>query len=215
MINDFFGFCGLNDFEFWIVVRLYLAAFITVFLGVNHVFFKKKLTPKLKVLFWSFVIAASGWEIWLTYGIGGGLAVDDRRSIALSCAVPQNFNWLLNSLADVFIVWIGLLLVEKLFKKRGSAFLKWEWKVTLVLFLWFVAQNIYVEAFFYHLQLGSNGDLSWAPLQPLGSWYNPTLFKINGNPITFQSQSSWVLMTPVVQFLAIYFKKNKRKESII
>ena len=40
-------------------------------------FLKKKLTPKLKVLFWSFVIAAIGWEIWLTYGIGGGLAVDD------------------------------------------------------------------------------------------------------------------------------------------
>ena len=116
----------------------------------------------------------------------------------------------MNSLADVFIVWIGLLLVEKLFKQR-TAFLKWEWKVTLVLFLWFVAQNIYVEAFFYHLQLGSNGDLSWALLQLLGTWFNPTLFKINGNPITFQSQSSWVLMTPVVQFLATYFKKINEK----
>ncbi len=211
MINDFFAFCGLNDFEFWIVVRLYFAASIPVFLLLRHIFLKKNISHVSKVLIWSFVIAAVGWEIWLTYGLGGGLEVDERRSVALSCAVPQNVNWLMNSLADVFIVWIGILLVDKLFYKRGSVFLKWEWKATVVLFLWFVAQNIYVESFFYHLQLGSSGDLSWAPLQPLGSWYNPTLFKINGNPITFQSQSSWVLMTPVVQFLAIYFKKINKK----
>jgi len=214
VINDVFAFCGLNDFEFWIVVRLYFAASIPVFLLLRHIFLKKNISHVSKVLIWSFVIAAVGWEIWLTYGLGGGLEVDERRSVALSCAVPQNVNWLMNSLADVFIVWIGILLVDKLFKKRGSVFLKWEWKATVVLFLWFVAQNIYVESFFYHLQLGSNGDLSWAPLQPLGSWYNPTLFKINGNPITFQSQSSWVLMTPVVQLLAIYFK-NKQEKSII
>ena len=214
MINDVFAFCGLNDFEFWIVVRLYFAASIPVFLLLRHIFLKKNISYVPKVLIWSFVIAAIGWEIWLTYGLGGGLEVDQRRSIALSCAVPQNVNWLMNSLADVFIVWVGILLVDKLFKERGSVFLKWEWKATAVLFLWFVAQNIYVESFFYHLQLGSNGDLSWAPLQPLGSWYNPTLFKINGNPITFQSQSSWVLMTPVVQLLAIYFK-NKQEKSII
>ena len=214
MINDVFAFCGLNDFEFWIVVRLYFAASIPVFLLLRHIFLKKNISHVSKVLIWSFVIAAVGWEIWLTYGLGGGLEVDERRSIALSCAVPQNVNWLINSLADVFIVWIGILLVDTLFKKRESVFLKWEWKATVVFFLWFVAQNIYVESFFYHLQLGSNGDLSWAPLQPLGSWYNPTLFKINGNPITFQSQSSWVLMTPVVQLLAIYFK-NKQEKSII
>jgi len=214
VINDVFAFCGLNDFEFWIVVRLYFAASIPVFLLLRHIFLKKNISYVSKVLIWSFVIAAIGWEIWLTYGLGGGLEVDERRSIALSCAVPQNVNWLMNSLADVFIVWVGILLVDKLFKERGSVFLKWEWKATAVLFLWFVAQNIYVESFFYHLQLGSNGDLSWAPLQPLGSWYNPTLFKINGNPITFQSQSSWVLMTPVVQLLAIYFK-NKQEKSII
>ena len=214
MINDVFAFCGLNDFEFWIVARLYFAASIPVFLLLRHIFLKKNISYVSKVLIWSFVIAAIGWEIWLTYGLGGGLEVDQRRSIALSCAVPQNVNWLMNSLADVFIVWVGILLVDKLFKERGSVFLKWEWKATAVLFLWFVAQNIYVESFFYHLQLGSNGDLSWAPLQPLGSWYNPTLFKINGNPITFQSQSSWVLMTPVVQLLAIYFK-NKQEKPII
>ena len=72
------------------------------------------------------------------------------------------------------------------------------------------SQNIYVEAYFYHMQLGLNGDLSWAPLQPLGSWYNPVLFKISENPITFQSQSSWVIMTPIIYCLSIYFYKKEK-----
>ena len=83
-----------------------------------------------------------------------------------------------------------------------------KWRAFFILFVWFIAQNIYVEAFFYHLQLGSNGDLSWAPLQPFGSWYNPTLFEIGGNLITFQSQSSWVIMTPIVYYLLIYFNRK-------
>ena len=66
------------------------------------------------------------------------------------------------------------------------------------------------EAYFYHMQLGLNGDLSWAPLQPLGSWYNPVLFKISENPITFQSQSSWVIMTPIIYCLSIYFYKKEK-----
>ena len=85
--------------------------------------------------------------------------------------------------------------------------------IFFILMIWFVSQNIYVEAYFYHMQLGSNGDLSWAPLQPLGSWYNPVLFKISGNPITFQSQSSWVIMTPIVYCLSIYFYKKGLKDN--
>ena len=78
-----------------------------------------------------------------------------------------------------------------------------------IFLLWFIIQNIYVEAFFYHLQLGANGDLSWAPLQPLGSWFNPTIFKIAGRSITFQAQSSWILMTPIVYLISIYFYKKE------
>ena len=115
-------------------------------------------------------------------------------------------------MADVFIIWVGLIIVKNVFRNNVSVFNNWNWKVALILFIWFMAQNIYVEAFFYHLQLGSNGDLSWAPMQPLGSWYNPTLFKIAGNPITFQSQSSWLIMTPVVYLTYKYFYKNYLSE---
>lgn len=207
-MSEILGFCGLNDFEFWLVVRLYIAAFIPIFLTANHLFYKKKPNPTSLTLIFSFFIVTFGWEIWLTYGFGGGLPVDERRSVALSCAIPQNLNWILNSLADVFIIWIALIIVKNVFRNNVSVFNNWNWKVVLILFVWFMAQNIYVEAFFYHLQLGSNGDLSWAPMQPLGSWYNPTLFKIAGNPITFQSQSSWFIMTPVVYLTYKYFYKN-------
>ena len=127
----------------------------------------------------------------------------------LTCAIPVNINWLLNSLADVLIVWIGLFFVKTYYRKKMSPFIKWKWGAFYILLTWFIIQNIYIEAFFYHLQLGSNGDLSWAPLQPLGSWYNPTIFKIAGNPITFQTQSSWILMTPIIYYLSIYFNRKK------
>ena len=42
------------------------------------------------------------------------------------------------------------------------------------------------------------------PLMPLGSYYNPVLFEILGRPVTFQSQSSWLLMTPIVYYLRLY-----------
>ena len=207
-MNLILSFCDLNSFELWLVIRLYIAASIPLILAIYYILKNKVSYRNSKVLIWSFIIVAIGWEIWLTYGLAGGLPVDARRSIALSCAIPQNLNWLLNSLADVLIVWIGLFLVKIFYKKIKSPFISWKWGAFLILFVWFVAQNIYVEAFFYHLQLGSIGDLSWAPLQPLGSWYNPNLFQNGGNPITFQSQSSWVIMTPIVYYLLIYFNKK-------
>ena len=209
-----FSFCNLDNFELWLVARLYVAALIPLILAIYFITKNKVSYSTSRVLIWSFIIVAIGWEIWLTYGLAGGLPVDERRSLELSCAIPQNLNWLLNSLADILIIWIGIFLVKRSYKNKPSPFINWNWGPFFILFIWFIAQNIYVEAFFYHLQLGSNGDLSWAPLQPLGSWYNPTLFKIYGNPITFQSQSSWVIMTPIVYYLLIYFNRKKTNEEL-
>lgn len=155
-----------------------------------------------------FVIAAFGWELWLTYGWAGGLPVDGRRSAALNCAVPQNLNWVLNSLGDVLVAWIGICLLRFVYRKKPSPFMTWRGPAFFILLVWCLAQNIYVEAFFYHQQLGENGDLSWAPLHPLGSWFNPILFKIAGREITLQAQMSWMLMTPIIYALAIYFYRR-------
>ena len=150
---------------------------------------------RIKTLQWGlvlFFLASLGWELWMTYGFAGGLPVDLRRSDGLNCAIPIHLNWILNSLADTLVVWIGLYLLKLKYKNK-SPFIKWQWSAFFILLLWFVTQNIYVEAFLYHLQLGSNGDISWAPFHPLGSWFNPILFEIMGRPVTLQSQSSWVL----------------------
>ena len=207
---DLFRFCDLNNFELSLVIRLYIVASLPLLLALYYIVKNRVSRSTSLILLSSFLIVALGWEIWLTYGINGGLPVDERRTLALSCAIPIHLNWILNSLADVMIIWVGLFLVKAYYKNQTSAFMKWKWGAFFILFTWFIAQNIYVEAFFYHLQLGSNGDLSWAPLQPLGSWYNPILFKIAGSPITFQSQSSWVLMTPIVYWLSIHFERKRK-----
>ena len=207
---DLFRFCDLNNFELSLVIRLYIVASLPLLLALYCIVKNRVSRSTSLILLSSFLIVALGWEIWLTYGIHGGLPVDERRTLALSCAIPIHLNWILNSLADVMIIWVGLFLVKACYKNKTSAFMKWKWGAFFILFAWFIAQNIYVEAFFYHLQLGSNGDLSWAPLQPLGSWYNPILFRIGESPITFQSQSSWVLMTPIVYWLSIYFERKRK-----
>jgi hypothetical protein len=201
--------CGLDSKEFWIVVRLYLFASIPLILSIYYLLIVKKFSKSVFItLLSSFLIAVFGWELWLTYGLAGGLPVDLRRSAALSCAIPINLNFILNSLGDVLVVWIGLFLVKLAYKNNDAPFVKWKWGAFFIFLSWFIVQNIYIEAFFYDLQIGSNGDLSWAPLQPLGSWFNPVLFKIVGNPITLQAQTSWIIMTPVVYFITIFFKSK-------
>ncbi|KRO88515.1 MAG: hypothetical protein ABR90_06865 [Cryomorphaceae bacterium BACL29 MAG-121220-bin8] len=205
---DIFKDCELNRIEYWLVIRLYIAASIPVILSSYYLIIKKASLSVALTLISTFLIAAFGWELWLTYGLAGGLPVDQRRSAMLTCAIPVNLNWLLNSLADVLIVWIGLFLVKFIYRNKKSPFLKWNWGAFAIFLFWFIIQNIYVEAFFYNLQLGFNGDLSWAPLHPFGSWFNPTLFNIAGSPITLQAQTSWILMTPIVYLLSIYFDKK-------
>ena len=206
--------CELTNDELWLVVRLYTFAFSPVILGLYYLIKKNIRLNTSITLCLTFFICAAGFELWLTYGLFDGLPVSERRSEALNCAIPQDLNWVLNSLGDVFIVWIGLFLVKKIFNKTINPFEKWNWSVFFVFLFWFVGQNIYVEVFIYHLQLGVSGDLSWGPLMPLGSYYNPTLFEIYGRPVTFQSQLTWLLMTPIVYFLAIYLNNKSTNQNV-
>ena len=206
--------CELTNDELWLVVRLYAFALSPVILGLYYLIKKNIRYNTSIILCLTFIICAAGFELWLTYGLFDGLPVSERRSDALNCAIPQDLNWVLNSLGDVFIVWIGLFLVKKIFNKTINPFEKWNWSVFIVFLFWFVGQNIYVEVFIYHLQLGVSGDLSWGPLMPLGSYYNPTLFEIYGRPVTFQSQLTWVLMTPIVYFLAIYLNNKSTNQNV-
>lgn len=154
----------------------------------------------MAVYAYSFVICAVGWEIWYTYGLVGGLPVDARRAPAMSAAIPQNLNWVLTSLFDAAVCVVGLFLIWLIYGFKDTAFKSWKWPALVVLLVWFVGQNVYVE-YVIHDQVKPGLPLSWAPLIPTGPWFNFVLFEINNRAITFQTQLPWVLMVPVFSWL--------------
>jgi hypothetical protein len=40
---------------------------------------------------------------------------------------------------------------------------------------------------------------------PLGPWWNPTIMTFGEREATFQSQSAWLIATPIIYKIAIYF----------
>ena len=80
----------------------------------------------------SFLLCALGWEIWFTYGLVAGEAVDLRRADVLNQYLPIHINWLLNSLADAGSItlvglWLMWLVSGKLFPIKSDQ----EWLVSL------------------------------------------------------------------------------------
>jgi hypothetical protein len=186
------------------VVVVYTSALLPLALvTVQH--FRGRLPRWLGAVYLvTLLICAAGWEIWFSYGLAGGAEVNVRRSAALNAAIPQNLNWLLNSLADAgSIGLVGLLFVWLAHGKRDDAFRDWRWSAVGVLFVWFVAQNVFVELVIYHEQLALGHALSWAPLAPTGPWWNPVLFTLGDRTARLHSQLPWLLMTPIFYALAL------------
>ena len=160
----------------------------------------------------AFLIAVFGWEIWINFGLLDGQHVTMRRSDALNCAIPSQINWLTNSIVDMGVVWFGIILVNKYYKNSPKPFEKFLWPAFLILFIWFMGQNIWVEVILYHNQIGNDARISWGPLMPLGPWYNPALNVFGEREVTFQAQSVWFIGTFLFYYLAIFnyrrFKGN-------
>ena len=161
----------------------------------------------------SFVLCALGWEIWFTYGLVAGEAVDLRRADVLNQYLPIHINWLLNSLADAgSITLVGLWLMWLVSGKHPRVFQHWHWGAFGVFMIWCLAQNIIVEMFLYHDQLAVGKPLSWAPLSPFGNSINPVLFYINNRAILLQTQLPWLIMTPILYLYSIKSYKRIHKE---
>ncbi|MDE0952058.1 MAG: hypothetical protein OSA45_12380 [Halioglobus sp.] len=142
----------------------------------------------------SFLLCALGWELWFTYGWVAGDAVDLRRADVLNRMLPIHINWLMNSLADAGAVCMGgLWLMWRTAKRDSRVFEQWQWWPFVVLFVWCIGQNIFVEMFLYHDQLAAGKPLSWAPLVPTGPWWNPVLFVFGDRTITLQGQVAWLI----------------------
>mgnify|MGYP002014694392 CR=1 FL=1 len=88
----------------------------------------------------------------------------------------------------------GFWLMWLTHNKDNSVFLEWKWSAFIVLLAWCIGQNILVEMFLYHDQLAEGKPLSWAPLSPLGPYFNPILFEFNNRTIMLQSQMPWLIL---------------------
>jgi hypothetical protein len=156
------------------------------------------------------LICALGWELWFTYGLYAGDPVDLRRSEILNQFIPKNINWLMNSLADAGTISLGgILLTGKLMGSDRAVFNQWKIGAFLILLIWCISQNIFVEMFLYYDQLSVGKDLSWAPLAPTGPWINPVLFQFDDRTITLHGQIPWLLMTPILYKITMYFQSEE------
>jgi hypothetical protein len=193
----------LTEQQAFVVRNLYLSALVPLATVILLYLVGRLPRWVLAVYAYAFAICAVGWEIWYTYGLVGGLPVDERRAPAMSEAIPIHLNWVLTSLFDAAICAIGLFLIWLLYGFKDTAFKRWKWPALAVLFVLFVGQNIYVE-YMIHDQVKPGLPLSWAPLIPTGPWFNFVLFEIQGRAITFQTQLPWVLMVPVFSLLVFW-----------
>ena len=178
-------------------IRVITVVYLAVFLPLLVYFQNKTRLPSWVPTFYivGVIVCALGWELWFTYGWLDGDSVSLRRSVALNNWLPENINWLMNSMGDAGAVLLGGAWIMWLsHKKDVSVFKEWKWSAFCILLMWCIGQNILVEMFLYHDQLAEGKSLSWAPLSPLGPYFNPTLFEFNDRTIMLQSQMPWLIM---------------------
>ena len=192
--------------QFRLIFVLYFSS-ITPLILLIYLYYNKFISKSIvKFYFIIFTLCALGWELWFTYGWLGGECVNLRRDPLLSFMIPIHINWILNSLADAGTICLGgSFLGWILMKKNSKVFNSWDWRFFFLLLSIFLFQNIFVEMFLYHDQLSIGKTLSWAPLSPLGPWFNPIIFTFNERTISFQSQIPWIIMTPIFYKLLIYY----------
>ena len=196
--------------ELRIIVVVYISALAPILIMIY--LYRKDQLPRsiIKIYLSTFLVCALGWELWFTYGLYAGDPVDLRRSEILNLYIPKNINWLMNSLADAGTVSLGgILITGKILGLGRAVFNRWNIAAFIILLAWCIGQNILVEMFLYFDQLSVGKDLSWAPLAPTGPWLNPVLFQFNDRTITLHGQIPWLLMTPILYMITMYFGRKE------
>lgn len=196
--------------ELRIIVVVYISALAPILIMIG--LYRKDQLPRsiIKIYLSTFLVCALGWELWFTYGLYAGDPVDLRRSEILNLYIPKNINWLMNSLADAGTISLGgILITGKILGVGRAVFNRWNIAAFIILLAWCIGQNILVEMFLYFDQLSVGKDLSWAPLAPTGPWLNPVLFQFNDRTITLHGQIPWLLMTPILFMITMYFGRKE------
>ncbi len=203
-------------------LRVVIVVYVSALLPIYILFFRMKDHPLqqwLKSIYvFSFLTCALSWELWFTYGWVNGDSVSNRRSNFLNTMIPQDINWILNSMADAGTISIGgIILIWLIFKKQSHFFESWNWKYFTALLIFALSQNILVELFLYFDQLSIGKQISWAPFSPLGNFLNPLLYSYSDRSIMLQTQIPWLIMTPllygyvVLSYKRLYKEKSKLK----
>ena len=126
--------------ELRIIIIVYASAIIPLILLCALWTKIPKWILKLYVIF--FLVCAFGWEVWFNYGLFNGDSVNLGRSDVLNQWLPQDINWILNSMADAGTISLGgLYLVWVASKKNPNVFKKWSWGSFIILLVWCVGQN--------------------------------------------------------------------------
>jgi hypothetical protein len=192
-------------------IRVITIVYVSALAPLIIYFYKKDKIPLWvpSIYLGSFLACSLGWELWFTYGWVDGDPVNLRRSESLNQWIPLHINWLLNSMADAGTISLGgLWLMWKYSGKNNQVFQVWNWPAFGILFIWCIAQNIFVELFLYHDQLSIGKELSWAPFAPTGQFFNPLLFEFNERSVMLQTQLPWLIMAPILYKAAIYIARK-------
>ena len=193
--------------ELRVIIIVYVSAFLPIYLLIKNSSILPDWVPG--IYFGALIACALGWELWFTYGWIDGDSVDIRRSANLNQWLPMHINWLMNSLADAGTITLGGLWLMWIYAKRDyKIFTYWSWSAFSVFMLWCIGQNILVEMFLYHDQLAEGKDLSWAPLSPAGSYFNPLLFEFNERRLMLQTQIPWLILPALIYKTVIFMNKK-------
>ena len=101
---------GLDIVEWRRTIVVYLSAIAPIILSL-YLIYKNQMKKWIALTLLSSFLLLLGWEIWVNFGLIDGDPVNLRRSDAMTCAIPMEINWLVNSLADTGIVWFAIILV--------------------------------------------------------------------------------------------------------
>lgn len=193
--------------ELRVIIIVYVSALLPIYLLIKNRSILPDWVPGIYLV--ALIACAVGWELWFTYGWIDGDSVDIRRSANLNQWLPMHINWLMNSLADAGTITLGGLWLMWIYAKRDyKIFTYWSWSAFSVFMLWCIGQNILVEMFLYHDQLAEGKDLSWAPLSPAGSYFNPLLFEFNERSLMLQTQIPWLILPALIYKTVIFMNKK-------
>ena len=133
-------------------IRIVFVVYVSAILPLMLILVLRNKIPSWipKFYFLLFLICAIGWELGCNFGSLNGDSVNLRRSDGLNFWLPQNINWILNSMADAGTISIGGLLLKWLFSKKNTEiFRQWSWGSFLILSIWCIGQNLFVDCLLY------------------------------------------------------------------